>query len=258
MHISKNAVLLLLSCLLSACANTSSQFSDQTNEKILQSSSNYPKLVEFYKNKLIDKESPDYRIKLIKTYERVGDYSSAIFYLQPLLAKSNTINFEINMLAGKAYLNQSDYPKAQLYLATAHQQQPNDANVLNLLGVLSSYQGNLAGAKNWFIAARNAMGDDRTVKNNLALVALLQGDYNNARELFESLLANKTSLNPQVKANLAIVYAKLGDENAFNRLVNEPDQIKQQQLYQQLSDLKLVDIRDLALVSQYSSNGEIQ
>lgn len=248
MPVSKYVVYGLLMLAMSGCAQQGKQtFSDSTNEKILESSGSYSQLIELYKKQLVQKESLKTRIKLIKTYEKVGDYSSAIFYLQPLL-KTQPKEFAIQRLAGRAYLNTQEYKQAEYYLSLAHRNHPTDAKVMNLLGVMAGYQGDLVQAQLWFSKARSSMGNDHTIKNNLALIALLQKDYGTARRLLESLINDETNKNKQtVKANLALVYAKQGDQAAFLTLTKQLDENKQSLLYKQLRALKLVNLQQLSV-----------
>lgn len=248
MRIFKCAMFSVVLLVLSGCAqNDQHSFSDTTNEKILQSSRSYNQLIELYKKQLAKKESSVIRKKLISTYEKVGDYSSAIFYLKPLL-KHHGDEFEVQRLAGIAYLNTQDYQQAKIYLSRAHQSQPSNAAVMNLLGVLAGYQGDLVPAQLWFSKARSSMGNDQTIKNNLALIAILQQDYRTARRLLESLLDDDQTNNQQtIKANLAVVYARQGDLPAFYQLTKALDRPKQNRLYAQLRALKLVNLQQLSV-----------
>ncbi len=252
-----NSALLVASLsLLGGCASSSGpHFSNATNEKILQSSGNTQKLIEFYKQQLAKDEQQETRIKLVTCYEKVGDYSSAVFYLKPLLQGQEQAPFDIALLAGKAYLNKQDFALADKYLKQAHQQQPMEAKVMNLLGVSASYQGNLSEAQLWFSKARASMGDDRTVKNNLAIVALLQGDYLTARRLLESLAADGGKSSKKVTANLALVYAKQGDKAAFDGLTKHMPAEQRTTLYRQLAQLQLVNMQSLSMVTPAPSVG---
>ncbi|MZI96018.1 tetratricopeptide repeat protein [Vibrio sp. CAIM 722] len=236
--------------LLSGCTNKPSiEFSDQTNEKILQSSGNTQKLIEFYKKQLTKQERSDTRLKLVSTYESTGDFSSALFYLKPILNQKQDLEVKVELLAGRAYLNLHQFSQAEIFLSDANKRKPADAEVMNLLGVLSCYQGKLSQAQIWFSKARASMGNDQTIKNNLALVFLLQGDYITARRLLESLVVNDELDNKKVTANLAVVYAKQGDKQAFSQLTKSLSKEQSNALYMQLSELRLVNLQSLSVGS---------
>lgn len=247
---------LLLAIALSGCTSLQDKglhLSDKTNEKVLITSGNYPKLIEFYKKQLKDNDDNKTRIKLVDSYERVNDYASAIFYLEPLLKKTHDITVDVNILAGRAYLNQGDFSQAKQYLDRANKQEANNAEVMNLLGVLASYQGDFVSAKKWFLASRTAMGDDKKVKNNLALIAMLEGDFATAKYLLLQLVDDKSAPQRKVRSNLALVYAKLDDKDAFDRLMRQSDSANKDELFAQLQQVKLVSIHSLISNSSLDS-----
>ncbi|WP_068716664.1 tetratricopeptide repeat protein [Vibrio tritonius] len=249
---------LFLALVLSGCTSLQDKgthLSDETNEKVFISTGNYPKLIEFYKKQLKDDEDSKTRIKLVNAYERVNDYSSAIFYLEPLLDEASKATVEVNILAGRAYLNQGDFQQAKRYLERANKQEASNAEVMNLLGVLASYQGDFPTAKKWFLASRTAMGDDKKVKNNLALIAMLEGDFATAKYLLIQLVEDKSAPQKKVRSNLALVYAKLGDKAAFNDLIRQSDRIKKDELFAQLQQVQLVNMSSL-LSNSTLDNGD--
>ena len=247
---------LLLSLFLFGCvSNNSGGFDPNTKEKLLLSGKNYQKLISFYKEQLVKKEDKDIRIKLIQAYVELGDFNSAIFYLEPLL-KRQEIEYKVNLLAGKSYLNTGDIDRALEYLGKANQQQPTSAEVLNLLGISDCYKGNFYAAKQRFSQARIYMDDDLTVKNNLALVAILQQHYFTAKDLLESLYYTGAKNDRRVKANLAIVYAKLGNRRAFSELTKGLTDEQQNQVFARLKNMEVADVKGIVLGEHHEKSSK--
>ncbi|MCA2015156.1 hypothetical protein LDJ79_03475 [Vibrio tritonius] len=247
-----NRIIALAVLLISVtgCVSTSNNRSGgidfKTQEKVLLSGKNYQKLISLYKSKLLAKEDFTTRLKLIRAYVDTADFSSAIFYLEPLL-NTKKESFEVNYLAGKSYLNLGELDRANQYLTKANHLNPRDADVLNLLGINDCYLGEFYQAKQRFLQARVFMDDDITVKNNLALVAILQQHYFTAKDLLEPMYFSNAKGSHRIKANLAIVYAKLGDMSGFSRLTSGMPNDQRKKLFSNLRMLKLADVKKAVL-----------
>ncbi|WPC76463.1 tetratricopeptide repeat protein [Vibrio porteresiae] len=257
---SKMIVVTLLLISLSGCVATSGKrnggIDTQTQEKVLLSSKNYQKLITFYKSQLLAKEDFATRIKLIRAYVETADFHSAIFYLEPLL-NTKKESFDVNYLAGKSYLNLGDLDRANRYLTQANRLNPREADVLNLLGINDCYRGEFYQAKQRFLQARVFMDDDITVKNNLALVAILQQHYFTAKDLLEPMYFSNANGSQRIKANLAIVYAKLGDMGGFTRLTTTLSPEQRNKLFANLKALKLSDVKRAVLGSPEKQQEEL-
>lgn len=234
--------LLLVSMLITGCVagNSTSEKPKYTNKQLVESSGNSQELIKLYKKELLDKDTADTRVKLVSSYIDTKDYESAIFYLQPLIG-SDKPNAEAYFLYGKAKFGLNEQSQAQLALQKAIQLNPNHGEALNLYGVIAAYNGDYVQARNYFVQARQRMIDDVTVKNNLAMVDLIEGKYEAAVDKLTPLLAQGTS-SPKVRSNLAFAYAKLGQFSQFSQLLADAKYTSAdiKQIYRELSNVELI------------------
>jgi tight adherence protein D len=227
---------------LTGCVTTgdsSSMGKDYTNEQLLVSSGNHQELVKLYKQQLLVKDDVDTRIKLVRAYIDVKDYESAIFNVQPLLNRDQ-VTADTYFLYGKALFGLNEKDKAREVLRHAIKLNPNHGEALNLLGVIAANSGDYIVARQRFIQARQRMFDDVTVKNNLAMVDLIEGRYESAVEKLTPLLS-MANPSEKVKSNLALAYAKLGRFEQFCQLLNDSKLTKAdtKEIYDQLVKIEV-------------------
>jgi tight adherence protein D len=234
--------LLLVSVLLTGCVagSATTEKPKYTNKQLVESSGNSQELIKLYKKELLAKDTPETRVKLVSSYINTKDYESAIFYLQPLIG-SDKPNAEAYFLYGKAKFGLNEQSQAQLALQKAIRLNPNHGEALNLYGVISAYNGDYVQARNYFVQARQRMIDDVTVKNNLAMVDLIEGKYEAAVDKLTPLLAQGNS-SPKVRSNLAFAYAKLGQFTQFSQLLADAKYTSAdiKQIYRELTNVELI------------------
>jgi tight adherence protein D len=228
--------------LLSGCVSGSSttEKPKYTNKQLIESSGNNQELIKLYKQELLSSDTPETRVKLVHSYIKTKDFESAIFYIQPLIG-SDKPNAEAYFLYGKAKFGLNELSQAQIALQKAIQLDPNHGDALNLYGVISAYNGDYVQARKYFVQARQRMIDDVTVKNNLAMVDLIEGKYESAVDKLTPLLAQGNS-SPKVRSNLAFAYAKLGQYQQFAQLLADVKitAADMKQIYQQLANVELI------------------
>lgn len=193
--------------------------SSVTSETILLQTKNYTKLVTLYKEHLKAEENKATRIKLAETYLLMGDPESTLFYLSPLMvditaspAASSEPNDDIDVyyLQAKA---QYDLDQVDDSIATANKLlmlAPKHAETLNLLGILYADKNNFVQARQYFNQARGNFYDDVKVKNNIAIIDIIEEDYQSAVNSLYPLYLNGQT-DEQVNATLLIALSKMGN-----------------------------------------------
>ncbi|NAW70018.1 hypothetical protein CAG57_02770 [Vibrio sp. V30_P3S12P165] len=244
----KKIVMFLFVIILSGCVTTAGtqgevvsgnlDLTSVDQEQIYTKTSNYSALIELYKRQLKQGEESETRLKLAEVYLNYQDAESALFTLAPLINhKSNT--GQVFYLQGLALFRLGKIEEAKHSLHLARDKSPMDAKVINLLAIIYAQQGDLVQSRALFTQARELMFDDITIKNNLALIDMLEGDYDSAAARLLPIYMNEQA-DEQVKANLAIIMAKKGSLNHL--LVFYADQYSQDEivkLYQSLRSLNL-------------------
>ncbi|WP_025673479.1 tetratricopeptide repeat protein [Salinivibrio socompensis] len=218
-----------------------------TNEQVLESSGNDREIIGLYKRELKQKESAQTRIKLVKRYLHIKDYDSAGFYLSPLLQKreqDGQPTSEVRLLAGKVAMGLERWQTAVSQLKEVQQRDPNNSESANLLGILAARKGDLVDARQWFNQARMNMADDRTIKNNLALIDVLEENFTGALRRLKPL-PELSELSDKTRITLSLIYAKTNQRSAFDVLTPNMDNKERIGLYQQLQALPMADLASL-------------
>ncbi|MGF1911517.1 hypothetical protein L4C38_19000 [Vibrio kasasachensis] len=241
-NINKQLVSVALLLLLQGCAANGSNSSSpsvemnlDTQEKLLEAANNNGRLIEFYKTQLKEKESEAYRLKLAQVYLSNFDAESALFTIEPLLT-SKKFSIESAVIAGWAHIDLGQHKIAKTLLERAHQLAPQNGEVVNLLGIVYAEQGKLVQARSMFELARSNFYDDMKIKNNLALVDMLEGDRTQALQRLLSL-AGEPNIDKQLQANLMLIMAKNGQrEYVFDGLDSTLSTVQKDQIYRALRD----------------------
>lgn len=195
---------------LSGCVaspSTNSEFSSKEN--LLIQTNNYSQLVNLYKEELRTKESKVLRIKLSEAYLKAGDAESALFYIAPITQSSEVL---VPALMIQAH---SQYELGELVRASETIKRLESAGKLtaegeNLAGVINAGQGEYKLAKHYFNLSREHLFDDIKVKNNLAVIDMVESDYKKAVQRLLPIYLNEQA-DDQIIANLTLAMAKLGN-----------------------------------------------
>ncbi|MBE3666219.1 MULTISPECIES: tetratricopeptide repeat protein [Vibrio] len=243
-------IYVILCLLLAGCAATNKN--SATLQKLLINTGNTSELIFAYKEHL-SQHPDDHQViyQLVKVYMEVDDYESASFYMNVLLKKNNVkITEEYLLTTGKIYLQLDVLNFAKAYVLRAYRMNNTNRDTLNMLGIISAMEGQYGVARQRFEAARMAMADDVKIKNNLAIVDILEKKYDKAYERLIPLV-NKKEVSSQVKVTMAIALAKLERRNLFDQLMKGEKPSQVDELYAHLSNAEFKYIKDIV---HYTSN----
>ncbi|SHO56529.1 tetratricopeptide repeat protein [Vibrio quintilis] len=236
--LAKKMVLLGCVALMAGCASNEKPAINSLpadlhrQEKILVAAKNYKALIDFYQSRLRQGDSAVYREKLAKTYLDSHDPESALFTLRPLFGQEqaaqqndphydfgrpfDNISAPARLIAGSACLDLGRTDRAKkLLMSVLHeavddaQPPPERGETANLLGIIYAREGNYTQARQMFVLARRYFYDDVAVKNNLALVDMLEGKDEQALQRLMTITESEQN-DPQLRANLLLAMAKNG------------------------------------------------
>jgi tight adherence protein D len=125
-----------------------------------------------------------------------------------------------------AYLN-NKLVLAHQYAQTALSLSSSYPEAENLMGLIQAERGELSSAREHFISARRHYYDDAIIKNNLAVIDLIEEDYQSAVQRLQPLYL-KAGGDKQITSNLLIAYAKLGEYQAVREILKEQDYKEEQ------------------------------
>ena len=211
-------ILLTLS-VLAGCQSAPSpqdlQLGDVTSmEKV----KNYDGLISYYKSQLEQgSEDPDVKEKLAWAYFYKGDIESADFYVQHL-QKQGFENPNLYQLKGQVFDAKNDIESAiSAYLASIDAGN-RTGQIHVLLGVSYTKVGKYDEAQKELNQARLRGYDDVVVKNNIAMIQMANGEYQQAIQTLAPVLKEDPE-NKTVKANLAIALMKTQQIDSAKKLL---------------------------------------
>ncbi|MBN1182740.1 MAG: hypothetical protein JXB49_10665 [Bacteroidales bacterium] len=157
---------------------------------------------------LAEKILPQLRRSMMKAKVMVTGYTDEELVA---LATSNPDTLDVEEMLYSATLLDNVDAKLAVYQA-ASAKYPQCFRSKNNEGCMLLEKGDQAGAKAAFEAAK-ALKDDDIIKNNLGVIAMLEGDMETAEEYFTAAIG----AGPKVSANLGIINIKKADyETAVN------------------------------------------
>ena len=194
-----------------------------TNEALLIAAENNAGLIDFYREQLENaqttRESDELRIKLSESYLNMGDPDSTLFYLQPII-EAGRQTAELLLLQSRAQLAMQKHEHSQETALTALAMDDSNPNTHNQLGLVYARSGDYDNARFHFNQARILWLDDVTVKNNLAMMDILEGRYETAvSRLMPVYLAGQA--DDRVIANLTVALARSGRYPEFKSVYND-------------------------------------
>ncbi|CZF80683.1 MULTISPECIES: tetratricopeptide repeat protein [Grimontia] len=204
--------------LIVGCTSSSpSQYVKENGEDILINSGNYSALIKRYENQLQDDPSATTRFKLASAHYKLGDTEAATFQLSQISPRELD-SAELALLRANVFLDQGKLTLAEQHANTAIRKKKGLGEAHNLKGLILAEQGKFADATFAFETARKNHYNDAAIKNNLAMMAILKGDYNEAISIL-SPLVQAGRADDKAKANLLLAYAKAGKTRAFSQLL---------------------------------------
>ncbi|MCG7497040.1 hypothetical protein MHO82_09195 [Vibrio sp. Of7-15] len=214
-------VLLLLSGCVDSSSKSSSAFQGDrdSTESLLLKTKNYSRLIEMYKSDLKEEDTKDTRVKLAKTYLAMEDAESALFYLSTILLDKER-DAEIFYLQAQIQYDFQQNDKAMKSVQTALSIAPDYPDAHNLMGILYADSDQFELARIAFNQARLGLADDVKVKNNIAVLDIIEKDYRAAISRLLPLYLNGQA-DDQVKANLLIAMSKMGNYDYVKSILSK-------------------------------------
>ncbi|MDD1781725.1 AMIN domain-containing protein [Enterovibrio sp. ZSDZ35] len=209
---------------LSACSSSGviEEYAGEKGDQLLIQTGNYAALVKRYKEQVNKDPSPERRFKLANAIYLSGDPESAQFQLA-LIPINALKNADLEMLRANVLFDLDKLNSAEQHVNATLRLNDEYAEAYNLKGMLLAQRGELKQAKAAFQQARLNGFDDDVVKNNLAMIAMLQGDFDLAADILLPLVQNGRA-DSTVEANLLLALAKSGRSRAFSQLLGGQSQ----------------------------------
>ncbi|TKF99808.1 hypothetical protein [Vibrio sp. F13] len=230
----KIVIVIILSYFVFGCANSSldSKLSE-SKESILIETNNYPKLIAYYKGQLKIKESDSTRIKLAEAYANNGDYESSLFVITRVREKES--NVKAIVVECNALFEIGNIRKAELCLLRANELDKNNPEIENQLGITYAYLGYIKKSKYYFERSREHFVDDVKIKNNLAMVSMLEGDFEHAASLLLPIYIKGES-NEKIETNLVFSLVKINQIDSAKKIL--ASRYSEKESFQIINDIK--------------------
>lgn len=189
-----------------------------TEERVYTAVKNYPELIKINKEKLAKKDNEKNRLALANNYYEIGDFNSALYYIDPLLKKDKSAGAWL--LNAKIYdsLNKTD--DALKSANACLKLEPKNAQCFNLLGISQTKKSELKQANESLLKAKALFLDDEVVNNNLAVNEMKLGNYKAAIAYLEPLY-DRGIRKPRIINNLVLAYAKNGDKDKALKVIEK-------------------------------------
>lgn len=210
-----------------------------SSEKIYSIVKNNAQLAEINKAKLKKEDTPDNRMALAQNYYDLQDYDSALYYLQPLLKKDKEDDRAL-LLQAKIFdfLNKDD--EALKSAQKASILNPKNAQAFNMIGIIYAKKKDLQQAQANFFKAKSLFLADEIINNNLGMLNLLKGNYQEAINYLLPLY-NRGFKDPKIFSNLIVALIKADRrKDALDILV--ANKISSKKLIKTIDNLKFDDL----------------
>ncbi|MTI15563.1 tetratricopeptide repeat protein [Sansalvadorimonas verongulae] len=216
------------------------------NEALLKAADNHAGLIKLYKTRLTQATTPEEnktcRLQLGETYLATGDPESTLFILEPLLTEAQRdagvwlLKSRADLAMGQPDNALDDIDKALFFVAPNSQEH---ATMLNQQGLAYASLGQYNKARASINQARAAMFDDLVIKNNLAMLDILEQKYEAAINRLMPLYTSGQA-DERIKANLTIALVRAGLYNEFKMVYSEAKSEQERlSLFMALSSAKI-------------------
>ncbi|MCC8255139.1 tetratricopeptide repeat protein [Vibrio campbellii] len=213
------SIVLLTLGILAGCQSTSSQQSQvQDDVTNMEKVKNYDGLISHYKSMLEQgSQDPQVKEKLAWAYFHKGDIESANFYVQHL-QKEGVETPSLYQLAGQVFDAKNDTTSAISAYLSSIKSGNSSGQVHVVLAVSYTKAGQYDAAYQELNNARLRGYDDVVIKNNIAMIHMANGEYEQAIAMLTPVLKDNPA-NKVVKANLAIALIKTQQVDAARKLL---------------------------------------
>ncbi|CAK2816574.1 tight adherence protein D [Vibrio crassostreae] len=211
-------ILLTLSVLAGCQSAPSQQDLQLADVTSMEKVNNYDGLISYYKSQLEQgSEDPEVKEKLAWAYFHKGDIESADFYVQHL-QKEGFENPNLYQLEGQVFDAKNDIGSAITAYLASIEAGNRTGQIHVLLGVSYTKVGKYDEAQKELNQARLRGYDDVVVKNNIAMIQMANGEYQQAIQTLAPVLKEDPA-NKTVKANLAIALMKTQQIDSAKKLL---------------------------------------
>ena len=155
-----------------------------------------------------------------------GDASAARAAFMSIL-KQDPNNAQALAGVGRADMQLGKYASARANFEKATTLAPKNASIFAGYGTVFDVEGDHAKAQSLYRQGLAINPDHLGLRNNLALSLAMAEDYDRSIDILKSVIA-RPEATPHHRANLAMVYALAGKENAARRTLTQdlrPDQV---------------------------------
>ncbi|MCO6547008.1 MAG: tetratricopeptide repeat protein [Gilliamella sp.] len=230
------------------CQNSTLRYDLNEQQKIFihETTKNYGGLIELYKQRLQRSDTEDTRYKLAQVYYLSNDYEAAKRTLTPVLNKSKNDNLFV--LYGHVESKMGNSDTALEYLDKAITINPKNGEAYNVKGIVLLKKKQYDAARYSFNLARENFYDENKVTNNLAMLSILNQDYNEAYKHL-NILYTKGYRDQTILHNLLYTLVKLNKiqlAKSFclgHRLSNEPEILIQE--LKQIEPIKAIKFNEI-------------
>ncbi|MGY4677253.1 tetratricopeptide repeat protein [Pasteurella sp. P03HT] len=186
------------------------QDSVAAKESLYENTQNYSSLISLYRDVLKEKEDPVTRYKLAQTYYLRGDSKSSLLYLGPLLMDTTKVDVPAKILQIKNLIQLEKFSEAIAVANDLLTHANNNGEIYNLRGIAHAQEGNLEQALSDINQARQYFISDNVAINNLAMLSIINGDFNNTVSLLLPQYLNGVR-EPRLVHNLVFALVKNGN-----------------------------------------------
>lgn len=213
----KKQILIMLFVFLSGCSQSGVSDNQLFLEK-MEKAGNVTGMIASYKEQLQSQPDNYHLLKMLaELYYKADDLESSMFYANHYdsIVKEDK---DILYLKGRIHDDLGDYSTSITFFEQAEALGERTPEFYIRYGIVLSKFGNYSEAEKQFNIARLRGDDDITIKNNLAVLYLMQAKYQDAVEILLPLLSQARD-NNKVKINLSIALIKQGqDKQAYDIL----------------------------------------
>lgn len=222
----KSIALFFASVVLGGCAGNnisglSSGSEFKQKESLYQTTDNQVALISLYRDSLQKSENDEIRLKLARSYYSIGDSDSALLYLKPLLNKRSSITESAKLLQIRSLIQSTKYQEAVETASALIRENPKSSEAYNLRGIANAQLGNISEAHSDIMSAREYFINDSVALNNLAMIYIIDGQYDKAAETLMPQYMSDVK-EPRLVYNLVFALVKSGHiEHAKNIIQKE-------------------------------------
>ena len=172
-------------------------------------------------------------LRYARALRLAGEGRQTAAFLEQFSRNDKKPDADILIELAKAYLASDQMPIAHRYLDQAMSLASNRWEIPSLLGVILDYQGKSADARDHYGAALTLSPDNASVLNNLGLSLAMSGELDEAIATLEKA-KDQPGASHHIRQNLALLLAMKGDAAGAERFLRKdqtPEMVRANQRY---------------------------